>query len=123
MIGRSKEKEGFNPELLLDSPHVTKLVANFAKAQTVYSQGESCSSVLYVKSGTVKVSAINEDGKEAVIAILEEGDFLGEACLSDDSPEHIARAMAIEPTVVLVIQKKEMLRLLREEEDFRRYFM
>ena len=123
MIGRSKEKEGFNPELLLDSPYVAKLVANFAKAQTVHSQGESCSSVLYIKSGTVKLSATNEDGKEAVIAILEAGDFLGEACLSGASCELVATAMAMEPTTVLVIQKKEMLRVLREEQDFRSYFI
>jgi CRP/FNR family cyclic AMP-dependent transcriptional regulator len=123
MVRRSREKEGFDPELFLDSPLVAKQAANFAKAQTVYSQGEHCSSVLFIKSGIVKLSAINEDGKEAVIAILEAGDFLGEACLSDASSECVAMALAMESTTVLVIQKKEMLRVLREEEDFRSYFM
>ena len=123
MGGRLKEKEGFNVELFLDSPRVVKQVANFAKAQTIYSQGEYCSSVLYVTSGTVKLSATSEDGKEAVIAILEAGDFLGEGCLDDASSQRVARGMAIEPTTVLVIQKKEMQRLLREEQDFASYFM
>jgi CRP/FNR family transcriptional regulator, cyclic AMP receptor protein len=123
MVGRSKEKEGFNPESFLDSPRVAKQVANFAKAQTIYSQGECCSSVFFIKSGTVKLSAINEDGKEGVIAILEAGDFLGEACLNDSSLERVARAMAIEPSTVLVIQRKEMLRVLSEEQDFRNYFI
>ena len=117
------EKEGFNPELFLDSSHVAKQVAHFAKAQTVYSQGEDCSSVLYIKSGTLKLSAANEDGKEAVIAILKAGDFLGEACMSDASCECNARAIAMEPTTVLVIQKKEMLRILGEEQSFREYFI
>ena len=71
----------------------------------------------------MKLSATNEDGKEAVIAILEGGDFLGEACLSDASCECDARAMAMEPTTVLVIQKKEMLRVRCEEQDFRNYFL
>jgi CRP/FNR family cyclic AMP-dependent transcriptional regulator len=123
MIGRSKEKEGFNPELFLNSPRVAKQVTKLAKAQTVYSQGERYSSVLYIISGTVKLSAINEEGKEAVIAILEAGDFLGEACLTDTSSELVATAMAIEPTTVLVIQKKEMLRILYQEQNFRNYFI
>jgi len=123
MLGRSKEKEEFNPELFLDSSHVAKQVAHFAKAQTIYSQGEDCSTVMYIKSGTLKLSATNEDGKEAVIAILKAGDFLGEACLSDASCECDARAIAIEPTIVLVIQKREMLRLLGEERGFRKYFI
>jgi CRP-like cAMP-binding protein len=122
MVGRFKEKEGFQLEAFLDSPQVTKRVANFAKSDTVYLQGESCSSVLYIKSGTVKLSATNEDGKEAVIAIMEAGDFLGEACLSGSS-ELVATAMAMEPATVWVIQKKEMLRILREEPDFRNYFI
>jgi CRP/FNR family transcriptional regulator, cyclic AMP receptor protein len=123
MVRRSKEKEGFDPEFYLDSPLVAKQVANFAKGQTVYSQGEQCSSVLFIKSGIVKLSATNEDGKESVIAILEAGDFLGEACLSDASYERAAMALAMESTTVLVIQKKEMLRVLGKEEVFRSYFM
>jgi CRP/FNR family transcriptional regulator, cyclic AMP receptor protein len=123
MVRRSKEKEGFDPEFYLNSPLVAKQVANFATGQTVYSQGEQCSSLLFIKSGIVKLSATNEDGKESVIAILEAGDFLGEACLSDASYERAARALAMESTTVLVIQKKEMLRVLRDEKDFRNYFI
>jgi CRP/FNR family cyclic AMP-dependent transcriptional regulator len=123
MTERSKEKEGFNPGSFLDGPNVTKLVANFEKAQTIYSQGESCSSVLYIKTGRVKLSATSEDGKEAAIAILEAGDFLGEACLNDPSRAREARAIAMGPASVLAIQKKEMLRVLRDEKDFRSYFI
>jgi CRP-like cAMP-binding protein len=123
MVGRSREKEGFNPEFFFDTPQVAKQSATFAKAQTIFSQGDQGTSILYIKSGIVKLSAINEDGKEAVIAILEPGDFLGEACLSDDSTERAARATAMEPTHVLVIQKKEMLRVLREVQEFRNFFI
>ena len=123
MVGRSRDKEGFNPENFLDGPQVSKQVANFAKAQTIFSQGDQGCSVLYIKSGIVKLSAINEDGKEAVIAILEPGDFIGEACISDDSTERAARATAMEATHVLIIQKREMLRILREVQEFRNYFI
>lgn len=123
MVGHSRDKESFNPEKFLDSPLVSKQAASFAKSQTIFSQGDQGTSVLYIKSGIVKLSAINEDGKEAVIAILEPGDFLGEACISDDSTERAARATAMEATNVLVIQKKEMLRVLREVQDFRNFFI
>jgi CRP/FNR family cyclic AMP-dependent transcriptional regulator len=123
MVGRSREKEGFNPELFLDGPQVAKQPATFMKGQTIFSQGDQGTSILYIKSGIVKLSAINEDGKEAVIAILEPGEFLGEACLSDDSTERAARATAMEPANVLVIQKKEMVRVLREVQEFRNFFI
>jgi CRP/FNR family transcriptional regulator, cyclic AMP receptor protein len=118
------EKAGdFNPDLFLEGPYVAKVVAHFAKGETVYSQGGFCSSVLYIKSGIVKLSATNEDGKEAAIAILEAGDFLGEACLRKAIPEREVRAMAMGSATVFIIQKKEMLRVLREEQDFRNYFI
>jgi CRP/FNR family transcriptional regulator, cyclic AMP receptor protein len=123
MIEQSKGKARFNPEEFLDGPHVAKHVAHFEKAQTIYAQGECCSSVLYIKSGTVKLSATDKDGREGVIAILKAGNLLGEACLSDAFSERVARAMAMEPTIVFVIQRKEMLRVLREEQDFRTYFI
>lgn len=123
MIERSKEKAGFNPETFLDSPHVAKQIVHFGKTETLYLQGESCSTVFYITSGTVKLSATDENGKESVVAILEAGDFLGEACLDDAFCECVTRAVAIESTTVFAIQKKEMLRVLREEQAFRSYFI
>jgi CRP-like cAMP-binding protein len=123
MIERLNRRAGFDPEAFLNSHRVAKRIARFKNAETIYSQGESCSTVLYINSGRVKLSTISEDGKEGVIAILADGDFLGEACLSEDFSEHVARATAMEPTTVFGIQKNEMSRVLREESDFRNYFI
>lgn len=123
MNERSGKKVAFNPEAFLNGPGVTKRVVHFEKAETIHSQGESCSSVLYIDSGRVKLSATDANGKESVIAILQAGDFLGEVCLSDAFSEHIAQAVAMQPTAVFVIQKKEMLRALREEQDFGSHFI
>ena len=122
-IEQTKGKASFNPEEFLDSRHAAKHVANFEKGQTIYLPGECCSSVFFIKSGTVKVSAIDKDGKEGVIAILGAGNFLGEDCLNEACSERPSQAMAMEPTTVFVIQRKEMLRVLREEQDFRTYFI
>jgi CRP-like cAMP-binding protein len=123
LTGEANGKIEFDPELHLKSAQVAKQRAHFLKGQTVFSQGEFCTSVFYIEYGVAKLSSINEDGNEAVVAILEAGDFLGEACLSKASAERATRAVALEPTSVLVIQKKEMLRILREEQEFGNYFI
>lgn len=118
-----RAKEAFNPELFLNNPGVAKQVTKFEKSEIVYSQGEYCASVLYIQSGTVKLSAVNESGKEAILAILEAGDFLGVSCLSGAFPELEATAIAMEATIVFEISKKEMGRVLQQDNDFRIYFM
>jgi CRP-like cAMP-binding protein len=123
MIGRLNRRAGFDPGAFLNSHRVAKRITRFEKAETIYSQGENCSTVLYINSGRVKLSTTGEDGKEGVIAILTDGDLLGEACLSEAFSEHVARATAMEPTTVFGIQKIEMSRVLREEPDFRDYFI
>jgi CRP-like cAMP-binding protein len=62
----------------------------------------------------VKLSVVSETGKEAVVALLGPGDFFGEGCLAG-VPFRMGTATAITPTTVLVIEKKEMIRVLHEE--------
>jgi CRP-like cAMP-binding protein len=69
---------------------------------------------MYIQEGGVKLTVVNEAGKEAVVAILQRGDFLGEGCLAGQSI-CMATATSIAPTTVLVIEKAEMIRALHEE--------
>jgi len=73
--------------------------------------------VLYIQEGSVKLSVVNEAGKEAVVAILGPGDFLGEGCLAGQTV-CIATATAIVSATLLVIEKNEMIRALHEEHEF-----
>ncbi len=72
---------------------------------------------MYIQEGGVKLTVVNTAGKEAVVAILGPGDFFGEGCLAGQSI-CIATATAITPTTVLVIEKKEMIRVLHGEHEF-----
>jgi CRP-like cAMP-binding protein len=72
--------------------------------------------VLYVQSGGVKLTVVNVSGKEAVVAILGPGDFFGEGCLAGQ-PVRMGTATAMMPSTVLVIEKKEMFKVLHEEHD------
>src|SRR5271163_2181551 len=84
--------------------------------EVAYSQGETAESVMYLQEGGVKLSVVSEAGKEAVIAILSPGDFFGEGCLAGQ-PIRMGTATAITPASVLVIEKKEMFRVLHEQHD------
>src|SRR5579863_5600227 len=107
----------FNAQDFLDSAGVSRKVAEFKKKETVFSQGDFGTDVLYIQKGGVRLSVVNESGKEAVVAVLGPGDFFGEGCLAGQ-PLRIGTATAITPTTVLVIEKKEMIRVLHAEHEF-----
>ena len=104
-------------QAFLDSVGVARRVVEYRSSQKIYSQGGSATSVMYVQRGGVKLSVVNEIGKEAVLAILGSGDFFGEGCLAGQSVR-IGTATAITPTTVLVIEKNEMIRVLHAEHAF-----
>ena len=113
---KSTQKRAFNAQAFLDSAGVARRVVEYRRSQKIYSQGDPTTGVMYIQKGAVTLSVVNESGKEAVVAILGPGDFLGEGCLTG-RPICMATATAIAPTTVLVIEKNEMIRLLHEEHE------
>src|SRR5271157_4202670 len=110
-------KGAFNAQEFLDSAGVARKVVEFAKKEAIFSQGDPCKNVLYIQKGGVRLSVVNETGKQAVVAILGPGDFFGEGCLAGQ-PLRIGTATAIAPTTALVIDKSEMIRVLHAEHEF-----
>src|SRR3984957_14008217 len=111
-----REKPAFDAQAFLDSAGVARKVKEVKRAEVVYAQGAAADSIIYLQSGGVKLTVVNEVGKEAVVAILGPGDFFGEGCLAGQSVR-IVTATAITSSTVLVIEKSEMLKLLHEEHD------
>jgi CRP/FNR family transcriptional regulator, cyclic AMP receptor protein len=109
-------KHAFDAQAFLDSAGVARTVKEFKRVEVIYAQGDAAESVIYLQSGGVKLTVVNEAGKEAVVAILGPGDFFGEGGLAGQSVR-IGTATAISPTTVLVIEKSEMFRVLHEEHD------
>src|SRR3989454_1468316 len=107
----------FDVELFLDSAGLGRDVCKFRRKETVFSQGDPAKNVMYIQEGGVKLTVVNETGKEAVVAVLGPGDFLGEGCLAGQSI-CMATATTIAPTTVLVIEKDEMIRVLHAEHAF-----
>ena len=113
---KTKKKIAFNAQLFLDSAGVAKKVAEFRVKATIFAQGDPAKTVMYIQKGRVKLSVVNAIGKEAVVAVLGAGDFLGEGCLTGQ-PIRIGTATAIAPSTLLVIEKHEMVRVLHEEHE------
>jgi CRP/FNR family cyclic AMP-dependent transcriptional regulator len=111
-----RPKHSFDAQAFLDSAGVARKVKEVERGELVYAQGAAAESIIYLQSGGVKLTVVNEVGKEAVVAILGPGDFFGEGCLAGQSVR-IGTATAITSSTVLVIEKSEMLKLLHEEHD------
>jgi CRP/FNR family transcriptional regulator, cyclic AMP receptor protein len=107
----------FNTQDFLDSAGVARKVAEFKRKETIFSQGDPCRNVFYIQKGGVRLSVVNESGKEAVVAVLGPGDFFGEGCLAGQ-PIRIGTATSIAPTTALIIEKSEMVRVLHSEHEF-----
>jgi CRP/FNR family transcriptional regulator, cyclic AMP receptor protein len=118
----SIRKITFDLQAFLDSSGAARRVEKFRRSEKIYSQGDPASGVKYIQSGGVKLSVINEDGKEAVVAILGPGDFFGEGCLAGQLL-CMGTATAIVPTSILSIDKKEMMRALHTEHAFSDLFI
>jgi CRP-like cAMP-binding protein len=104
----------FDAQAFLDSAGVSKKVVEYQRSQKLYSQGDAAKSVMYIQKGGVKLTVVNEVGKEAVVGILGPGDFFGEGSLAGQ-PVRMGTATSITPSTVLVIEKKEMFKVLHEE--------
>ena len=117
-----KKTDAFNAQAFLDSVGVARKVRQFKRADTIFSQGSPADSVMYVQEGAVKITAVSEAGKEAIITILGPGDFFGEGCLAGQ-PRRMGNATATIPTTILVIDKKEMQSVLHEQHDLSDLFI
>jgi CRP/FNR family transcriptional regulator, cyclic AMP receptor protein len=94
-----------------------KEAQTFGEGQTLFSQGDLANCVMYIQKGGVKLTVVNEAGKEAVLAILGPGSLLGEGCLAGFTI-CTTTATAIAPTALFVIEKREAARLLHTDRDF-----
>jgi CRP/FNR family cyclic AMP-dependent transcriptional regulator len=107
----------FNVQAFLDSAGVARTIVEFQTKDVIFSQGDIGKDVMYIQKGAVKLSVVSKTGKEAIVAMLKPGDFVGEGALAGQ-PLRIATATAAGPVTVLVIGLKEMIRVLHAEHAF-----
>jgi CRP-like cAMP-binding protein len=121
-LKRRENDRDFDIEAFLESAGASEGVATFPKGKVIFSQGQPSSTVMYVQKGGIKLSVVSRAGKEAVVGMLGPGDFFGEGALTGQ-PVRIGTATATSATTVLVIQKKVMSGLLRDQPTFSKRFI
>jgi CRP/FNR family transcriptional regulator, cyclic AMP receptor protein len=119
---RKGRKASFDPKRFLAKVGEGKTMAKYRKDHIVFSQGDVADAVFYVQEGKLKVTVISQQGKEAVVAILEPGDFFGEGCLNGHAMR-VATTSAMKECVVTRIEKASMIAALHNEPEFSAVFI
>ena len=115
-------KTPFDPQKFLANVGDGKTILRCRNNQIVFSQGEVADAVFYIQQGNIKLIVVSEQGKEAVVAILGPGHFMGEGCLNGH-PLRIATARAVDGCVITRIEKATMLATIHAQPDFSELFM
>jgi CRP/FNR family transcriptional regulator, cyclic AMP receptor protein len=115
-------KSGFSPKVFLAKVGTGKAISKYRKDQVIFAQGDSADTVFYLQKGKVKIVVTCDQGKEAVVAILEPDQFFGEGCLNGQSLR-IATATALQESLVTAITKAAMTEVLRSEPKFSEMFV
>jgi CRP-like cAMP-binding protein len=119
---KRKAKPPFDPKVFLAKVNGGLGLRNYRKDQIVYRQGDPADSVFYIQSGKVKKTVVSEQGKEAVIAILDTGDFFGEGCLTGELLR-LATVSSLMNCVIARISKADTTRVIHEEPAFAELFI
>jgi CRP/FNR family transcriptional regulator, cyclic AMP receptor protein len=115
-------KDPFDPQKFLAMVGTGKEISKYRKDQIVFSQGEAADAVFYIQKGSVKVVVLSGQGKEAVVGILEAGQFFGEGCLNGHELR-IATTTALEECLITAITKAAMIAVLHDEPRFSELFV
>jgi CRP/FNR family cyclic AMP-dependent transcriptional regulator len=121
-VSKKKARVSFDPREFLAKVGNGKTISEYQKDQVVFSQGDAADAVFYIQKGEIKLTVISEQGKEAVIGILEPGQFFGEGCLNGHSLR-VTTGTAIVGSRITRIAKAAMIATMHDEPDFAELFM
>jgi CRP/FNR family transcriptional regulator, cyclic AMP receptor protein len=118
-----KRIKRFDLKSFLANAGIGRTLQHYRAKQAIFSQGERAAVVFYIQTGGVRLSVLSKQGKEATIALLGPGDFLGEDCIASDQPFRTATAIASTDCSVLKIENRALLRTLHEENELSDMFV
>jgi len=121
-VATAKKISKFDTKTFLSTIDGGRKIAAFPKKQTIFVQGDSSDAVFYIQKGKVRLTVVSQNGKEATIGILNEGDFFGEGCLAGQTLR-LFSATAMTDCSVMRIDKKSMIEVLHREHAFSDMFV
>jgi CRP/FNR family transcriptional regulator, cyclic AMP receptor protein len=121
-MAKTPTRDSFDPQQFLAKVGAGKTISKYRKDGIIFAQGEVADTVFYIQKGRVKVVVLSEQGKEAVVGILETGQFVGEGCLNGHALR-IATTTAMEECLITTITKTAMIAVLHDEPKFSELFV
>jgi CRP/FNR family transcriptional regulator, cyclic AMP receptor protein len=122
MKAKKTAKSPFDPKVFLAKANGGRTMAEYRANDRIFVQGDAAGAIFYINDGKIKLSVLSKQGKEAVIAILKNGDFFGEGCLAGQ-PVRMATATAISACTVMKLEKAVVVGLLHKEPTFSELFL
>ncbi len=113
----------FEPEVFLARAGVGRKIIGLKKNEIAFAQGDAADSIFYVQTGRLRVTVTSANGKEATIALVGAGEFLGENCMVSAHPLRLATATAMSECTLLKISKAKMVRVLHQEQELSEMFI
>jgi CRP/FNR family cyclic AMP-dependent transcriptional regulator len=120
---RVQAEDTFGPRTFLGTAGVGKTIERYAKNQRIYSQGDVADEVFFIQKGRVKITVLSEHGKEAVVGILEEGQFFGEGCIEGVEKRRSSTGQAMEECLITSMTRPAMLAALDVEPGLSAFFL
>jgi CRP/FNR family transcriptional regulator, cyclic AMP receptor protein len=113
----------FDLDAFLTTAGVGRRIVQLKAKQAFFSQGSSADSIFYLQTGRAKLTVVSHDGREATIALLSTGEFVGEESLASVGRLHMATASAITACTALRIEREEMIRVMHEEHSLTEMYL
>lgn len=117
-----KSDTPFDPAVFLKTAAKGRIISTLPKDHVIFRQGDDADSVLYIRTGKVKITVLSREGKMAVVAILGGDQFLGEGCLIGQ-PKRLATAVAMTECSIMRVEKAEIQRVIKNEATFSHMFV
>jgi CRP-like cAMP-binding protein len=113
----------FDLAAFLATAGVGRSLVQLKPKQVFFAQGSAADSVFYLQTGRAKLTVVSHEGKEATVALLPAGEFIGEESLASVGALHMATATAITACTALRIERAEMIRAMHQEHSLSEMYL
>jgi CRP/FNR family cyclic AMP-dependent transcriptional regulator len=120
---KERYEAAFDSAVFLTNAGLGRKIVHLKTEETFFSQGNRADSIFYLQTGRAKLTVVSKAGKEATIAMLSAGDFVGEESLASVGGRHMATATAMTACTVMKVERSEMIRVMHEEHAFSDLFL
>jgi len=120
---KERNKAAFDPAVFLANAGLGRKIVHLKAKDTFFSQGNPADSIFYLQTGRAKLTVVSKEGKEAMIAMVSAGDFVGEESLASVGALHMATATAMTACTAMKVERSEMIRVMHEEHTFSDLFL